>query len=351
MIAAGEVVSPEPMKVRAVQLEGPGPDRIAVVEREVAPVGEGQVLLRMGGACLNYHDAVVIWGLIPGMQYPRIPLSDGCGTVESIGPGVADFTVGERVTPNFYPSWESGPPTLASKQPIPGEGVDGRCASHVVVDASCLVRAPHHLTELETGTLPCAALTAWSALRDGGIAAGQTVVVQGTGGVSLFALQIAKAHGARVILTSSSAEKLARGRELGADEGIDYSAHPEWSREVVRLTGGRGADIVVDVGGQGSLGQAVLATRVAGHVAIVGVLGGFGNAEIPVTVAMTRNIKMQGVTVGSRNDYDDLCRFLERHELRPIISDTFAMGELGRAVAHLEAGRHFGKIAIEIGDP
>jgi len=255
---------------------------------------------------------------------------------------------GDRVCPNFYPAWRSGPPTLSGKQPIPGEGIDGYCAEHVVVDAECLVHAPRHLSALEAGTLPCAAVTAWTALRDGGVGPDTTVVVQGTGGVSLFALQLAKAHGANVLLTSSSDEKLERGRTLGADDGINYKTHPDWSTEVLKRTDGRGADIVVDVGGEGSLGQAVLASRMAGHVAIVGVLGGFGNAEVPVTVAMTRNIKMQGVTVGSRNDFDAMCRFMETHEIRPVVSDTFPMTELARAIDHLEKGRHFGKIAIEI---
>ncbi|MDG2304090.1 MAG: NAD(P)-dependent alcohol dehydrogenase [Candidatus Binatia bacterium] len=337
------------MKTNAIQLKGPGVDGIAASARDVPEVGSEQVLLRMGGSCLNYHDAVVIWGFIPGMRYPRIPLSDGCGTIVELGSAVAGFAPGDRVAANFYPSWHSGPPTILGKQPIPGEGVDGMCAEHVVVESSSLVRVPSHLSELEAGTLPCAAVTAWAALRDGDVAEGQTVVVQGTGGVSLFALQLAKARGARVILTSSSDEKLERGHTLGADEGINYRTHSEWSREVLRLTDGRGADIVVDVGGEGSLGQAVLATRMAGHVAIVGVLGGFGNAEVPVTVAMTRNIKMQGVTVGSRADFDAMCRFMEEKKIRPIVSDTFPMADLAGAVKHLEEGRHFGKIAIEVG--
>lgn len=338
------------MKTNVIQLEGPGVEGIAPATRDLPHVGPGQALLRMGGSCLNYHDAVVVWGLIPGLEYPRIPLSDGSGTVLEVGAGVSRVAVGDVVAPSFYPSWLSGPPTIRSKQPIPGEGVDGCCADHMVVDAETLVRAPSHLNAAETAMLPCAAVTAWTAVvTDGGVREGQTVVVEGTGGVSLFALQFAKAHGARVILTSSSDEKLERGRALGADEGINYREHPKWSSEVLRLTGGRGADIVVDVGGEGSLGQGVLATKMTGHVAIVGVLGGFGNAEVPVTVAMTRNIKMQGVTVGSRDDFDAMCRFLEAKKIHPVVSDTFPMQELGAAVSHLEQGRHFGKVAISIG--
>lgn len=339
------------MRARVMQLEGPGVAGIAAAERDVPEPGPGQALLRIGGSCLNYHDAVVVWGLIPGMTYPRIPLSDGCGTVIAIGDGVDSVAEGQRVCANFYPRWLSGPPTIDVKQPIPGEGVDGFCAEYAVVDAACLVQAPRHLSELEAGALPCAAVTAWTALTDGRVGPGQTVVVQGTGGVSLFALQLAKAHGARVILTSSSDEKLERGRTLGADDTINYRTTPAWSKEVRKRTDGLGADIVVDVGGEGSLGQAVLATRVAGHVAIVGVLGGFGDTAIPVSVAMTRNIRMQGVTVGSRDDFDAMCRFMEQHGIRPVLSHTLPMTELGHAVEVLEQGRHFGKIAIEIGEP
>lgn len=329
-----------------MQLEGPGTDGVAEATRDVPPPGPGEVLLQMGGSCLNYHDAVVIWGLMPGMQYPRIPLSDGAGTILEVGEGVDGFSPGDSVAPNFYPSWQSGPPTLAAKRPIPGEGVDGCCVEHAVFSADTLVHTPKNMTLAEAATLPCAAVTAWTALQDGDVGPGRTVVIEGTGGVSLFALQLAKAYGARVLLTSSSDEKLAKGRALGADDGINYRQHPEWSAEVLRRTDGLGADIVVDVGGEGSLGQAVLSTKMGGHVAIVGVLGGFGNADVPVSVAMTRNIKMQGVTVGSREDFDRMCRFMEAHEIRPVVSDTFPMRELAAAVDHLQAGRHFGKIAI-----
>lgn len=335
------------MTSKAIQLKGPGAESIRLVDREIETPGPGQALIEIEGSCLNYHDAVVVWGLIPGMRYPRIPLSDGCGTVLELGAGVEGVNVGDRVTPNFYPRWLDGPPRAEVKTPIWGEGVDGFCARHAVVDADSLVRAPTNLTLAEGGTLACAALTAWSAIvTNGRVGPGKTVVVEGTGGVSLFALQFAKAHGARVIATSSSGEKLERVRDLGADEGINYRETPTWSSRVVELTDGQGADIVCDVGGPGSLEQAMLATRMDGHVSVVGVLGGFGNAEIPVTIAMTRNITMQGVTVGSRKDFDRMNRFLETRDIHPIVSDTFPMSDLGAAVKHLEEGRHFGKIAI-----
>ncbi len=337
------------MKTNAVQLEGPGVEGISSVWRDVPEIGPGQVLLHMAGSCLNYHDAVVIWGFIPGIGYPRVPLSDGAGTVAEVGPGVDRVRVGDRVTPSFYPAWIEGPPRPEVKHPIPGEGIDGCCAQQIVVDAEHLVHSPSHLSDIETGTLACAGLTAWSAVvTNGRVARGQTVVIEGTGGVSLFAMQFAKAHGARVIATSSSDEKLERVGDLGADDGINYREHAEWSTAVLELTNGHGADIVVDVGGQGSLGQAVLATKMDGHVSIVGVLGGFGNAEVPVTIAMTRNTRLQGVTVGSRDDYDRMCRFMETEKIHPIISDTFPMADLGQAVNHLEQGRHFGKIAVSI---
>ncbi len=338
------------MKTNAMQLDAPGVEGVVAVTREVPTLGAGQALLRMSGSSLNYHDAVVVWGLIPGMRYPRIPLSDGCGTVLEVADGVDRVAPGDRVAPAFYPRWLNGPPTDAGKKVIFGEGVDGCCVEHMVVDADCLVRVPDHLSDVEAGTLTCAAVTAWTAVvTDGKVGKGETVVVQGTGGVSLFALGFAKALGARVILTSSSDEKIERGRSLGADDGINYREHPDWASEVMRLTDDIGADVIVDVGGESSLGQSVLAARVAGHIGIVGVLGGFGNAEVPVTAAMTRNLKLQGVTVGSRDDFDTMCRFMESHAIRPAISDTFAMRDLAAAVRHLEGGLHFGKVAIEIG--
>lgn len=334
------------MNSNVVQLEGPGAEGIRVAERDVPTPGPGQALIEVGGSCLNYHDAVVIWGLIPGLRYPLVPLSDGAGTVVEVGSGVDRVKPGDRVTPNFYPKWIDGPPRVEVKNPIWGEGRDGFCARHALVESECLVPAPSNLSLAEAGTLACAALTAWTAVvTNGGVGPGQTVVVEGTGGVSLFALQFAKAQGARVIATSSSSEKLERVRELGADEGINYRETPAWSARVAELTGG-GADIVCDVGGPGSLEQAMLSTKMDGHVSVVGVLGGFGNAEIPVTIAMTRNITMQGVTVGSREDFDRMNRFIEQHDIHPVVSDTFSMADLGAAVKHLEEGRHFGKIAI-----
>lgn len=319
---------------------------IIVVDRRTPEPAAGQALVRVGGSCLNFHDTVVVRGLIPGLRYPLVPLSDGCGEVVALGDGVSRVSIGDRVTANFYPDWLEGRPTPRAKRRIIGERLDGWCAEYIAIEADALVRAPAHLDELEAATLPCAALTAWSALGEASVRPGDLVVVQGTGGVSLFTLQFAKAIGASVLLTSSSDEKLERGRSLGADHLVNYREHPDWASRVVEISDGRGADVVVDVGGQETLGQAVLATRMDGHVSLVGVLSGYGAAEIPVAIAMTRNIAIKGITVGSRRDFEAMNAFIEQHSIRPVISDTFEMADLSSAVEHIEQGRHFGKVAI-----
>lgn len=337
------------MRSRAIELAAPGVEGIVAAEREPPEPGPGEALVRLAGACLNYRDAVVVWGLLPGLDYPFVPLSDGCGTIVAVGSEVERVRAGDRVAPAFYPDWLDGPPTRENKRVVLGEGRDGCCAQHLLTTAEALVRVPEHLSDLEAATLPCAAVTAWRAVAvDGAAGPGKTVVVQGTGGVSIFALQIARALGARVIATSSQDEKLERCRTLGADSTVNYRTHPDWSAEVRALTDGRGADVIVDVGGAGSIEQSVRAAAVGGHVAIVGILAGVGDAALSVATAMRRNLTLKGVTVGSRTDFENLCRFLGEHRLHPVISDTFAMEDLGRAVEHLEAGRHFGKIAIAI---
>jgi NADPH:quinone reductase-like Zn-dependent oxidoreductase len=337
------------MKSHAIELVAPGVAGVVAAQREVREPGPGEALVRLAGACLNYRDAIVVWGLLPGLTYPFVPLSDGCGTVIAVGSAVDRVRTGDRVAPAFYPAWIDGPPTRENKRIVLGEGRDGCCAQHLLTTAEALVRVPDHLSDLEAATLPCAGVTAWRAVAVDGVAGpGKTVVVQGTGGVSIFALQIARALGARVIATSSQDEKLERCRTLGADATVNYRTHPDWSAEVRRLTEGRGADVIVDVGGAGSIEQSVRAAAVGGHIAIVGILGGVGDASLSVATAMRRNLTLRGVTVGSRGDFENLCRFLREHQLHPVIGDTFAMEDLGRAVDHLEARRHFGKIAIAI---
>jgi NADPH:quinone reductase-like Zn-dependent oxidoreductase len=333
---------------RRIELRSPGFDGIHLAEGPIPEPGEGEVLLRMGGSCLNYHDMTVVRGIIPNLSYPLVPLSDGCGEVAAVGPGVSRVAVGDHVMPNFFPHWLEGRPTPKAKRLILGDSADGCCGQHRVFGAECLVRVPKHLSMSEAATLPCAALTAWSAIREAGLGAGDLVVIQGTGGVSLFGLQLAKALGASVVLTSSSDEKLERARELGADYTLNYREQPEWSQFVREVSDGRGADLVIDVGGPGTLAQSILAVRMDGCVAVIGVLTGFAAAEIPVALTMTRNIGLKGITVGSRKDFETMCELMERAKLRPVISDTFPMQALAEAIEHLEAGKHFGKIAIAL---
>jgi NADPH:quinone reductase-like Zn-dependent oxidoreductase len=314
------------------------------VEREVPEPGPGEVLVRVGGSSMNYHDLVNLLGLLPG-PLPRSPLSDGAGEVVAVGDGVGSLRVGDRVSSTFHPDWLDGPPTPQHKRNLPGDTTDGWLRQHACVRATGVVPAPSHLTDPQAATLVCAGVTAWSSLEAADIGPGDTVVTLGTGGVSLFTVQLAQARGARVILTSSSDEKLALG---GADEGVNYRATPEWQDEVRRLTDGRGADLVVDLGGQDTLGRSVRAARMGGTVAIVGVLGGVGNAEVPVSTAMMNNIHLVGITVGSVADHTALSRFVTEHGIVPHVSHTLGWDELPEAMRLMQANEHVGKIAITV---
>jgi len=268
--------------------------------------------------------------------------------VVEVGAGVTRVRAGQRVSANFSPEWIAGPPTPEARRHTIGDTLDGWLQQYMKVSAHSLVEIPEHLSDLEAACLPCAGVTAWRSVAvDGGTAAGDWVVVQGTGGVAIFALQFAKALGARVILTSSSDAKLERAAELGADHGINYQRNPDWHQQVMEITDG-GADLVVDNGGPATLGASVEALRMGGHVSIIGVLTGYGMAEIPVITAMQRNATLKGVTVGSRQDFEGMLRAIAAHELRPAISHTFGMEEVPRATEVMLAGGHLGKIAIEI---
>jgi len=319
--------------------------------REVAAPGSGEVLLRVRATSINYHDLVGINGGIPNLPVPRVPFSDAGATVEAVGEGVSSWAVDDRVIPSFFQRWQSGPPTKAGQQVILGDQIDGTLQTRVVVPARTLVRAPSHLSDEEAATLGCAGLTAWrSVVVEAAMRPGQTVVLQGTGGVSLFALAFAKLIGARVIITSSSDEKLERAQALGADVLINYRATPDWSGAVQAATDGEGADLVVEVGGGATLAQAVRATRVGGHVSVIGVLSGLRAPDFPLNIVMSRNITLRGITVGSTGDLAAMCQAIEQHGLRPVIDRTFELDMAHEAVAALRAQQHFGKVAIRV-DP
>lgn len=339
--------------MRTMRLGQPGGlDRLLPATMEPRRPGPGEVLVRVAAASLNYHDYAVVSGRVSTAD-GRVPLSDAAGEVIEVGgsveaSGTAVFKAGDRVMSVFFPNWTDGPVSKSATRGVPGDDVDGFAAEYATVPSRALSRQPRGLSHEESAALPCAALTAWKALLvDGPLIAGETVVVQGTGGVSVFALQFAKAAGATVIATSSSDEKLARMRALGADHLINYRQQPEWSRAVAEITQGAGVDHVIEVGGAATLAQSLRACRVGGHIAMIGVLTGH-EGPVPTALLMAKNIRLQGVTVGSRRHQLDMVRAIEAVGLRPVIDSRFALADLADAFRHQEAGRHFGKIVVDI---
>ncbi len=305
--------------------------------------GHGEILIRMTAASLNYRDLATI--LFGGHRLPFVPLSDGCGVVEAVGPGVTRVKPGDRVIPSFFPGWQAGPPTSEALGAALGGTLDGCLTEKLVISQEGVTLAPASLTDIEAACLPCAGLTAWRALQDGGIKAGDVVVVQGTGGVSIFALQFARAAGATVIVTSSSDEKLARAQALGADHLINYKTTPDWAKEVRKVTGGRGADHVVEVGGAGTLLQSLNAIRIGGHVAVIGLLTGL-NQEIPVNLIFGKNARISGITVGSRLMVEEMCRAVEANAIKPVVDKVLPFTHAVAALELMKSQGHFGKIAL-----
>jgi NADPH:quinone reductase-like Zn-dependent oxidoreductase len=280
------------------------------------------------------------------VKVPVIPVSDGVGEVVAVGEGVRRVAVGDRVAPLFFQSWIGGTATSDKFHDTLGGPVDGVLTRLMRIGEHGVSRVPDHLSDEEAACLPCAALTAWSALvTEGGIGPGDTVLVQGTGGVALFAMQFAKMAGARVIMTSSRDDKLARARQLGADETINYRTFPEWDRVAKDLTGGEGCDHVIELGGADTLERSIRAARTGGQVSLIGVLGG-AKAEVSLPLVVMRNLRMQGITVGSRDGFEAMCRAIARHHMRPVVDRVFSFDDVPVAFAHLEAGRHFGKVCI-----
>jgi len=277
----------------------------------------------------------------------RIPLADGAGVVEAIGAGVTEFAPGDSVVSTFFPQWLAGQPVNGDFATVPGDGVDGYARERVVRPASWFTRAPRGWSAAESAILTTAGVTAWRALvGDGGIKAGDTVLVLGTGGVAIFGLQLAKTLGASVILTSSSEEKLARARALGADHTLNYRSIPEWGVEVKKLTGGRGVDHVLDLGGPGTLPQSIAACRLGGHISLIGTLTGFAG-QVPTGLMMRQQIRLQGLIVGSRAQQQQLVNAMNATDLRPAIDRRFALEDLADAFRYEESGHHFGKICLE----
>ena len=326
-----------------------GIDALSIRERDSPAPGAGQVLVRVHAVSLNFRDLRVVQGLYdPRMPLPRIPFSDGAGEVSAIGPGVTRWKVGDRVAGIFMQEWIAGEIQEDYARSALGGAIDGMLAEYVALPEHGLVALPRHLSWEEGATLPCAAVTAWNALVvQGRVKAGDTVLVQGTGGVSLFALQLARAAGARVIVTSGSAEKLERALGLGAAEGLNYREIPEWGKRVRELTHRRGVDHVIEVGGAGTLNQSMLATRVGGHIAFVGVLTGV-KAEITTAHILQKSLRITGVYVGSRQMFEEMNCVFEQQQLRPVIDRVYPMTEVKEALRYMESARHFGKIVLQL---
>lgn len=333
------------MKVAALKAPG-GLDKILIEEREKPSPKAGEVLVRVRASSLNFHDFAVVAGMI---RCPdgRIPMSDGAGVVEAVGEGVTRFKVGDEVLSLFFPNWDAGKPTLPRLIGVPGDNADGFAAEYVAMPATAFTRIPKGWSLKQAATLPCAALTAWRALFvEAKIKPGSIVLTQGTGGVSIFALQLAKAAGATVISTSSSAEKLAKLKALGADHLINYKETTDWGAAALAATGGRGVDAVVEIGGSGTMPQSIVSCAIGGHISLIGVLAGIAG-DVPTALAMSKNVCIQGLTVGSRQDQEDMIAAIDANPFEPVIDSTFPLEGIAAAFAHQMSQKHFGKICLE----
>ncbi|MEX1153131.1 NAD(P)-dependent alcohol dehydrogenase [Parvibaculum sp.] len=339
--------------MRAMAIQGAyGIENLNPLERGLPKPkpGPGQVVLKMKAASLNYRDLATVLGFGGNPKaLPLVPLSDGCGEVIEVGDGVTRLKKGDRVAPRFFQGWRAGgprPEVLGAT--ALGGPIDGCAQEYMCLSAEGVSKAPANLNDEEVACLPCAALTAWRALVvEGNMKAGDTVLVQGTGGVSIFALQFAKAAGARVIVTSSSDEKLERAKKLGADDFINYKSTPDWAMEARKLTGGRGVDHVVEVGGADTFPQSIMAARVGGHVGVIGILSGLSK-DVNVAAIFAQNLKISGVTVGSRAHFEEMSRAIEQNDIHPVIDKRFPLADAQEAFRLMQGASHFGKIVLDI---
>jgi len=334
--------------MKAMTVSGPGGlEKLKLVEiAEPGLPGPGEIRVAVHGSSLNFHDYIVCSGQSPVAE-GRIPLADGAGVVTAVGPGVTEFTVGDKVVSCFFPDWQDGPPAIAGFQSVPGDGIDGFACESVVRPATAFTHAPSAYDAVEAATITTAGLTAWRALvADGGLKAGDTVCVLGTGGVALWALTIARAMGARVAATSSSDAKLERMRSMGAEFTVNYKSQERWGRAVRDWTDGRGVDHVIELGGPETLSQSIEAVRIGGHISLIGVLTGFAGT-VPTALLMAKQARIQGVLVGSRQQQIDFVRAIDATGIKPVIDRSFLFEDLADAFRFQESGAHFGKIGIQ----
>jgi NADPH:quinone reductase-like Zn-dependent oxidoreductase len=334
--------------MKVVRISAPGGlDCLELADMpEPGDPGAGEIRVRLHASSLNYHDYRVVSSADP-KHIGRIPMADGAGVVEGVGEGVTEFAVGDHVVSTFFPTWLDGPPEVGDFSTVPGDGVDGYAREAVVRPATWFTRAPRGFSHAQAATLTTAGLTAWRALVvDAGLKAGDTVLVLGTGGVSIFALQFAKAMGAVVIVTSSSNDKLERVRALGADHTINYKSQPEWGEAVRRWTGGRGVDHVIELGGPATLPQSITAARIGGHISLIGTITG-RSGEVLTAAMMVKQIRLQGLIVGNRRQQQEMARAIEATGLKPVIDRTFSLEQLADAFRYELSGKHLGKICVE----
>jgi len=335
--------------MRAYQLGTFGLENLTLGNLPAPQPAPGQVLVDVKALSLNYRDLLVVKGLYnPGLKLPATPISDGAGVVAAVGPGVTRLRVGDRVMSHFVAPWLDGPfrqEYLAGTLGTPGPGL---AAEQVALPADAVLPLPAGYSFEQAATLPIAALTAWSALVTvGNVQAGETVLTLGTGGVAIFTLQLAKALGAKVVITSRSDEKLARARRLGADHTVNYATTPDWELSVLECTGGQGVDLTVETAGPGTLDRSMRATRAAGTIALLGALTG---RQGPVTTGLIlmKRLRIGGILVDSRSAFEALVRFIEQKRIEPVIDQRFGFDALPDAFRCMEAGRHFGKIVVTL---
>jgi NADPH:quinone reductase-like Zn-dependent oxidoreductase len=335
--------------MRVFQIEGDwGMEHLKLSSRPEPQPGPGQVVVRMKASSLNYRDLLVPlrgYGSHTG-NLPLIPLSDGVGVVSEVGPGVRRLAVGDRVCPTYFQQWTSGEPDLERLTQSLGGPIDGTMAEYMCLPEQGVVKVPAYLTDVEAATLPCAALTAWSALVTyANTRPGDRVLVQGCGGVALFAVKLAKLLGAHVTVISSSEERMQRVKQLGADATINYRTTPEWAKASREFTGGRGYDMIFELGGEKTLPQSLRCIRPGGTLAMIGVLTG-GEMATSLGLIVTRQVRLQGITVGHRDGFETMLRAFEQHQVRPVVDRVFEFDELKQAMAHLQSGAQFGKVCI-----
>lgn len=324
---------------------GGGYDKVTTSIHDVAPPKADEITVRLHANSLNYHDFAVVSGMW-GPSEPRIPMADGAGEVIAVGTNVTEFKVGDPVVSTFFPTWITGKPLVDGFATVPGDGVDGYAREYVTASAQSFTLAPKGWSHIEASTLTTAAVTAWRALMaDDYVKPGDTVLVQGTGGVSIFALQFAKMAGATVIATSSSDAKLEKLRSMGANHVINYKKNSQWGETALKLTDGLGVDRVIEVGGPATLEQSMIASRVGGHISIIGILTGLGG-EFNFVTALVKQLRLQGVLVGSRTQQQDMVRAINASGIKPVIDKTFPLEDIVNAFKYQETNQHFGKICL-----